>query len=183
MITPIMDSLVVSPGCVWCRRRPLPRRDRGVRAGPVGVTSGGLVRHPLLGQDRAAGVVQGRQEMRLRILIGARAPRMVLPSTAITVLPSMVPVRVQNQHIKWASTSAGSWSCSTRRIVDSDGRTWPISTPRVSRSAVVCSHIAVRLRQPASTSITARDRTANRLGHHCAAGCFWTVLVLYSRPP
>ena len=84
-------------------------------------------------------MVQGRQEMRLRILIGARAPRMVLPSTAITVLPSMVPVRVQNQHIKWASTSAGSWSCSTRRIVDSDGRTWPISTPRVSRSAVVCS--------------------------------------------
>lgn len=35
VITPIMDSLVVSPGCVWCRRRPLPRRGRGVRAGPV----------------------------------------------------------------------------------------------------------------------------------------------------
>ena len=48
-----------------------PSRSRGSsrsgRAGPLV----GPVRHSLLGQDRAGGVVQGRQEMRRRILIGA----------------------------------------------------------------------------------------------------------------
>ena len=51
-------------------------------------------------------------------------------------------------------------------MVDSDGRSCPASSPRASRSAAVrsvaCSHIAVRLRQPASTPVTARDRTVDR---------------------
>ena len=95
-----------------------------------------------------------------------RAPRMVLPSTAITVRPLMVPVRVHNHALSSASRSAGSRSCRTRRIVDSDGRAWPASTPKDRRSApvrsVVCSHIAVRLRQPASTPVMARDSTVGR---------------------
>ena len=48
-----------------------------------------------------------------------------------------------------------------------DGRACPASKPRASRSvavrSVVCSQMAVRLRQPASTPVTARDRTVNRL--------------------
>ena len=96
-----------------------------------------------------------------------RAPRTVLPSTAMTVLPSMVPVRVQHQDLKWALRSVGSRSCRTLRMVDSDGSAFPASKPRASRSAavrsVVCSHIAVRLRQPASTPVMARDSTVNRL--------------------
>ena len=96
----------------------------------------------------------------------ARAPRMVLPSTAITLRPLMVPVRVHNHDAKRASRPAGSRSWSTRRMVDSDGRACPSSSPRERRSApvrsVVCSHIAVRLRAPASTPATARDRTVGR---------------------
>ena len=52
-------------------------------------------------------------------------------------------------------------------MVDSEGRAWPAASPRASRSAAVrsvaCSHIAVRLRHPASTPVTARDRTVDRL--------------------
>ena len=48
-----------------------------------------------------------------------------------------------------------------------DGRACPASKPRDRRSdgvrSVVCSQMAVRLRQPASTPVTARDRTVNRL--------------------
>ena len=48
-----------------------------------------------------------------------------------------------------------------------EGRACPASTPRDRRSdgvrSVAYSHIAVRLRQPASTPVTARDRTVNRL--------------------
>ena len=48
-----------------------------------------------------------------------------------------------------------------------EGRACPASTPRDRRSvavrSVVCSQMAVRLRQPASTPVTARDRTVNRL--------------------
>ena len=51
-----------------------------------------------------------------------------------------------------------------------DGRAWPASTPKDRRSApvrsVVCSHIAVRLRQPASTPVTARDSTVGRPQAH-----------------
>jgi len=51
-------------------------------------------------------------------------------------------------------------------MVDSDGRACPSSSPRASRSvavrSVVCSHIAVRLRQPASTPVMARDSTVSR---------------------
>ena len=92
---------------------------------------------------------------------------MVLPSTAITLRPATVPVRVQNQDLKWVLRSAGSRSFSTLRMVDSDGRAWPASRPRASRSvavrSVVCSHIAVRLRHPAITPVTASDSTVNRL--------------------
>ena len=96
-----------------------------------------------------------------------RAPRTVLPSIAMTVLPSTVPVRVQNHDLRRVLRSVGSRSCSTRRMVDSDGRACPASKPRDRRSdgvrSVVCSQMAVRLRQPASTPVTARDRTVNRL--------------------
>ena len=96
-----------------------------------------------------------------------RAPRTVLPSIAMTVLPSTVPVRVQNHDLRRVLRSVESRSCSTRRMVDSDGRACPASKPRDRRSdgvrSVVCSQMAVRLRQPASTPVTARDRTVNRL--------------------
>ena len=82
----------------------------------------------------------------------------------------MVPVRVQNQVIRWASRSAGSRSCRTRRIVDSDGKSCPSSSPKELRSvpvrSVVCSHIAVRLRRPASTPVMARDKTVGRPQAH-----------------
>ena len=96
-----------------------------------------------------------------------RAPRTVLPSIAMTVLPSTVPVRVQNHDLRRVLRSVESRSCSTRRMVDSDGRACPASKPRDRRSdgvrSVVCSQMAVRLRQPASNPVTARDRTVNRL--------------------
>ena len=70
-------------------------------------------------------------------------PRTVLPSTAMTVLPSTVPVRVQNHDLSRVLRSVGSRSCSTRRLVDSDGRGCPVSKPRDRRSdgvrSVVCS--------------------------------------------
>ena len=79
----------------------------------------------------------------------------------------MVPVGVHNHDLRRVLRSVGSRSCSTRRMVDSDGRACPASKPRDRRSdgvrSVVCSQMAVRLRQPASTPVTARDRTANRL--------------------
>lgn len=82
----------------------------------------------------------------------------------------MVPVRVHNHDLSSASKSAGSRSFRTRRIVDCDGRAWPASTPKDRRSApvrsVVCSHIAVRLRQPASTPVMARDGTVGRPQAH-----------------
>ena len=96
-----------------------------------------------------------------------RAPRTVLPSIAITLRPLMVPVRVHNHDLRRVLRPVGSRSCSTRRMVDSDGRACPASKPRDRRSdgvrSVVCSQMAVRLRQPASTPVTARDRTVNRL--------------------
>ena len=79
---------------------------------------------------------------------------MILPSTAITLRPQVVPVRVHNHDAKWASRPAGSISWSTLRIVDSDARARPSGRPRASSSAaarsVARSHIAVRLRQLAS---------------------------------
>ena len=47
-----------------------------------------------------------------------RAPRTVLPSTAMTVLPSTVPVRVHNHDLRRVLRSVGSRSCSTRRMDD-----------------------------------------------------------------
>ncbi|ALC99267.1 hypothetical protein AM609_06815 [Actinomyces sp. oral taxon 414] len=95
-----------------------------------------------------------------------RAPRMVLPSTAITLRPAMAPVRVKNHDVRRASRPAGSRSWRTRLIVDFDGRARPASRPRAPRSAgsrsAACSHIAVRLRHPASIPVTARHRTETR---------------------
>ena len=52
--------------------------------------------------------------------------------------------------------------------MDSLGRARPVSRPRASRSAgarsAACSHIAVRLRHPASIPVTARHRIAGRGG-------------------
>ena len=98
------------------------------------------------------------------------APRMVLPSAAITLRALMVLVRVHNHDLRWASRPAGSRSCRTRRMVDSDGRGCPSSSPRDRSSAAVrsvaCSHIVVRLRQPAGTPVMARDRTVGRPQAH-----------------
>ena len=47
-----------------------------------------------------------------------RAPRTVLPSIAMTVLPSTVPVRVHNHDLRRVLRSVGSRSCSTRRMND-----------------------------------------------------------------
>ena len=95
-----------------------------------------------------------------------RAPRMVSSSTAITLRPAMVPVRVHNQEVRRASRPAGSRSFRTLRIVDSDGRARPAPGPRAPGSAgsrsAVCSQIAVRLRHPARTPTTARHRTETR---------------------
>lgn len=72
-----------------------------------------------------------------------RAPRTVSPVHAMTVLPSTVPVRVQNHDLRRVLRSVGSRSCSTRRLVDSDCRGCPVSKPRDRRSdgvrSVVCS--------------------------------------------
>ena len=96
-----------------------------------------------------------------------RAPRMVSSSTAITLRPAMVPVRVKNQEVRRASRPAGSRSFSPRLIVGSLGRARPASRPRAPRSAgsrsATCSHIAVRLRHPASIPVTARHRIAGRV--------------------
>ena len=72
-------------------------------------------------------LVRCGQEVRSQILIGT-GPRMVL-STAMTVLPSMVSVCVQNYDPRWASRSAGSRSWSIRRVVDSDVRVCPTGRP------------------------------------------------------
>ena len=74
-------------------------------------------------------LVRCGQEVRSQILIGT-GPRMVL-STAMTVLPSMVSVCVQNYDPRWASRSAGSRSWSTRRVVDSVARVLPLEGPDV----------------------------------------------------
>ena len=58
----------------------------------------------------------------------------------------------------------GGWSTPTEEPAP------PLASPRASRSApvrsVACSHIAVRLRQPAGTPVTARDRTVDRVMAH-----------------
>ena len=59
-------------GCAWRQWLPRPRPGRGAQAslsepGPLV----GLVRHPLLGQYSACGVVQSGQEVRRRVLVGA----------------------------------------------------------------------------------------------------------------
>ncbi len=95
-----------------------------------------------------------------------RAPRMVLPSTAITLRPPMAPTRVRSQDATLASRSSAFTRSSTLRMVDSLGRARPSSRSRAPRSAgsrsAACSHIAVRLRHPASIPVTARHRTETR---------------------
>ena len=95
-----------------------------------------------------------------------RAPRMVLPSTAITLLPPMAPTRVRSQDDTLASRSSAFTLWSTRLIVDSLGRARPSSRPGAPRSAgsrsATCSRIAPSVRHPARTPTTARHRTAVR---------------------
>ena len=127
----------------------------------------GLVRHSALSHDHAARPARGRQEVGAG-LSSVRAPRMVSSSTAITLRPAMAPVRVHNQEVRRASRPAGSRSFRTLRMVDSLGGARPSSRPRAPRSAgarsAACSHIAVRLRHPASIPVTARHRTETRGG-------------------
>ena len=82
------------PGSRWTCRPPasVPRRLRGPGPGPPA--------------DEALGCLQ----------CGPRA--WSHPSTAITVLPSMAPIRVCNQDVRRASRPTGSRSCKTRRMVD-----------------------------------------------------------------
>ena len=59
-----------------------------------------------------------------------RAPRMVLPSTAITLRPPMAPTRVRSQDATLASRSSAFTRSSTLRMVDSLGRARPSSRSR-----------------------------------------------------
>ena len=95
-----------------------------------------------------------------------RAPRMVLPSTAITVLPPMAPVRVKNQE-----AGAGVEVARVQVLQDPPDRRLrrqgpPLLQAQGPRSAgsrsAACSQIAVRLRHPASIPVTARHRTETR---------------------
>ena len=56
--------------------------------------------------------------MRRRRLPLAGALRMVLPSTAMTILSSMAPVRVQNHNLRRVLRPMGPRSCRTLWIVD-----------------------------------------------------------------
>ena len=142
-----------------------PVQVQGGEQVPQGGDLVGLIRHSALPHDHSARPARGRQEVGAG-LSPVRAPRMVSSSTAITLRPAMVPVWVKNQEVRRASRPAGSRSFRTRLIVDSLGRARPVSRPRASRSAgsrsAACSHIAVRLRHPASIPVTARDRIAVR---------------------
>ena len=107
--------------------------------GPVQVQGGeqlgqggdlvGLVRHSALSHDHSARLVQGRQEVGAG-LSPVRAPRMVLPSTAITLRPPMAPTRVRSQDATLASRSSAFTRSSTLRMVDSLGRARPSSRSR-----------------------------------------------------
>ena len=95
-----------------------------------------------------------------------RAPRMVLPSTAITLLPPMAPTRVRSQDATLASRSSAFTRSSTLRMVDSLGSARPSPGPRSPRSSgpgsATCSRIAPSVRHPARTPTTARHRIAVR---------------------
>ena len=95
-----------------------------------------------------------------------RAPRMVLPSTAITLRPPMAPTRVRSQDDTLASRSSAFTRSSTLRMVDSLGRARPSSRSRSPRSSgprsATCSRIASSVRHPARTPTTDRHRIAVR---------------------
>ena len=125
----------------------------------------GLAGHPLLGQHGAGGVVQSGQEM------GHRHLPPTSPAHGLAIhrdhSASVDGAGAYAHHdLRWASTSAGSRSCRTRRMDDCRGqglvRRWSQGLQVGAVRSVVCSHIAVRLRQPASTPVTARDRTVGR---------------------
>ena len=96
-----------------------------------------------------------------------RAPRTVLPSIAMTVLLSTVPVGVHNHDLRRVLRSVGSRSCGTRRMVDCRRQGLPrlqAQGPQIRRGQV--GGVLPDGRQaPAACehSVTARDRTANRL--------------------
>ena len=95
-----------------------------------------------------------------------RAPRKVLPSTAITLRPPMAPTRVRSQDATLASRSSAFTRSSTLRMVDSLGSARPSPGPRSPRSSgpgsATCSRIAPSVRHPARTPTTARHRIAVR---------------------
>lgn len=100
-------------------------------------------------------LVRRGPEVRSRILIGAGAAHGAVHRDDCSSFDGVgVRAEVQNYDPRWTSRSAGSRSWSIRRIVDSDGRACPTGRPRDPRSdevrSVVCSYIAVRLRQPVS---------------------------------
>ena len=80
-----------------------------------------------------------------------------------------VPVRVHNHDLRRVLRSVGSRPCRTRRMVGYDGRACPASKPRDRRSgggrSVVCSQMAVRLRQPASTPVTQGQDREQAVAH------------------
>ena len=95
-----------------------------------------------------------------------RAPRTVLPSTAMSLRPWTVPVRMAGHEQIRASRPAASRPARTRPMVDSLGGTAPGARPGAAGCAasrsVACSRTAVRLRRPAGTPTTARDRIVDR---------------------
>lgn len=112
-------------------------------------------------------LVRRGPEVRSRILIGAGAAHGAVHRDDCSSFDGVgVRAEVQNYDPRWTSRSAGSRSWSIRRIVDSDGRACPTGRPRDPRSdevrSVVCSYIAVRLRQPVSPPAMFRDRIVNR---------------------
>src|SRR5664279_3311389 len=96
-----------------------------------------------------------------------RAPRMVLPSTAMTRRPARCPTRVAIHPASRASRSSASSMARVRRIVDSDGSAWFGSIPmrdNMSRSASwVHSAIARRVCAPASTAVWASVSTVAKV--------------------
>src|SRR6478609_4646448 len=97
---------------------------------------------------------------------GVRAPRMVLPSTAMIRRPASSPTRVAiHPDIRRSRSLASTWA-RVRRTVDSEGRVRSASIPmrdNVSRAVSwVHSAIASRVRAPASTAVCASVSTVAR---------------------
>ena len=152
------------------------RRGVGGDQGPVQVQGGeqlgqgrdliGLVGHPPLCHDDSADLVQGRQQVRGRVVRGAG------PAHGLTRPPRSPCGRRWRRCACRAMRSGGRrgprgpgparpcgwWTC--------DGGARPASRPEERRSSasrsVACSQIAIRLPQPARIPVTARHRIVGR---------------------